>query len=121
MTDLNLEMYTVSSAATILDAAGKILSNRSRCVCVLEEDKVVGVFSQGDVLRALLNNISPYAPLTSVMKPSFWHLPQRDLHRALELVRKYLITMIPVIDKDFHILDIITLEQLIQAMELVER
>jgi CBS domain-containing protein len=121
MTDLDLDIYTVSSAATILDAAEKILSNRSRCVCVLEENKVVGVFSEGDVIRALLNDISPYAPLSSVVRPSFLHLPQRDLRRALELVRKHLVTMIPVIDKDFHILDVITLEQLIQAMELVER
>jgi CBS domain-containing protein len=121
MPDLDLDLYTVSSTATILDAAEKILSNHSRCVCVLQENKVVGVFSEGDVIRALLNDISPYAPLSSVVKPSFLHLPQRDLHRALELVRKHLITMIPVIDKDFYIQDVITLEQLIEAMELVNK
>jgi CBS domain-containing protein len=114
----DLESYTIASAATLLDAVEKILGNKSRCVCVLEEERVIGVFSEGDVMRALLKDTNPYAVLSAIVKPSFMYLQSENYPRALEIIRQHLITLIPVVDADFRLKKVITIGDVLSRMEL---
>jgi arabinose-5-phosphate isomerase len=105
----NLEDFSVRDGATMRDAIALIQKNNSRCVIVLGvEHKVVGVFSEGDVLRAILSGIDVHTPLKTLIKPSFRYLHKRDLVEARKLILGG-ITLVPVLDAEFRLVDVLTL------------
>jgi CBS domain-containing protein len=105
----HLRQFTVHQQSTMEDAIALIQTNDSRCVVVVRDDeKVVGVFSEGDVLRALLGGADIRTPLSKLTKPSFRYLKTRDLAAA----RKLLLSgfpLIPIIDDDFYLHDVVVL------------
>ena len=116
----NLDNFAIRDTATMHDAIALIQKNNSRCVVVLGvERKVVGVFSEGDVLRAILNGVDVHAPLKTLIRPSFRFLRSRDLAEARRLFFGG-ITLVPVIDAEFRLTDVLTLRDVFQE-ELATR
>ncbi len=106
----NLEKYCLREDRTIKEAVLAIQNNYSRCIVVLNsQQKVVGVFSEGDVLKAILNDINIFTPLKKVIKPSFHYLKEKDMSQAYSLIKKHGITLIPVISDSFRLKDVITI------------
>lgn len=92
------------------DAIALIQKNESRCVVVVgEHRKAVGVFSEGDVLRAILGGVDVHAPLRNLIQPSFRYLHTRDLAAARPLLLDG-ITLVPVVSHDFIVEDVLTLK-----------
>ena len=111
--------YYVNEDETIKEAMSVIRGNESRCVIVLNDaDKVVGVFTEGDILKAILKNININTPLKEVVKPTFHYINERDIKKALELIKEFGIILIPVIGKDFKLKDVITLSDVLERLEL---
>jgi CBS domain-containing protein len=105
-----LDMYRVSDSSTMHDAISVIQRNESRCAVVCRPDgKVIGVFSEGDVMRALLDGVQVRAPLRNLMRPSFTFFTSRDLEAARPLFLDGM-TLIPVVDQDFRLTSVITLQ-----------
>ncbi len=93
------------------EAIASIQRNESRCVVVIAKgDKVVGVFSEGDVLRAILAGVDVHTPLRTLLRPSFRYLRSADLAAARKLLITG-ITLIPVIDDEFRLQDVLTLKR----------
>ncbi len=114
----NLSVYCVNDNMIIKDAVLVIQNNLSRCCIVVNNsNKVVGMFSEGDVLRTIMEKMDIHASLKNAMKPSFFYLNSRDLAQASELVKKHGITLIPVIDNEFQLVDIITLFDVLDYLE----
>lgn len=112
-----LDEFWIHDSATAKDAIAMIQKNCSRCVVVVGVDqKVVGVFSEGDVLRAILAEVDLYTPLRSLVKPSFHYLRTRDLGAARKLLLSG-ITLIPVVDRDFRLQSCIVLEDVFKPDE----
>ena len=109
--------YTVAQSATLLDAAEVIERTRSRSAVVVEGEKVVGVISEGDILRALLHGVGVHAPLADFVSHSFKFMDTPDSERALELFKKFGISLVPVLDKDFRLTGVITLYETLNAMD----
>jgi CBS domain-containing protein len=116
----NLNYFTISATATLLDAIELIARNKARCVVVLAQDKVAGVLSEGDILRALLRGTSTCAVISQVLKPSFVYLQSVDLRKAFELFRRFLFTLIPVVDDELRLRDVITLQHVLEHVEFSE-
>jgi CBS domain-containing protein len=104
-----LSKYCIGHHSTVMNAIEIIQRNMIRCCIVLNEGKVVGVFSEGDVLRVILQDISLYTPLANVLKPSFQYLKSRDMAKATALVRKHGISLIPVVGENFELEGVVTL------------
>ena len=116
----DISKYCVDELQTIKEAVAVIHDNFSRCVVVLNADKsVIGVFSEGDVLRAVMNDMDIHTPLKKVVRPSFFYLTERDITKAYELVRKHGISLVPIVDDRFHLKDVITIFELIDHLALV--
>lgn len=113
-----LDQYTIASSSTLLDAIEKIQRNKSRCVFALCGEKVVGAVSEGDVMRALLKGVSVYTGLSDLINPSFAYLNERDIHRAFELVKVHHFAIIPIVDDDFKLNDVITLGDILAHTEI---
>ena len=118
----NLQSYCVKENQTVKEAISIIQGNLSRCVMVLsEKNKVVGAFSEGDALRTILQDIDIHSSLKKVINPSFRYLNNKDLTEAYELIKKYGITLIPVIDSDFNLKDIITIYDVLEQLDFNRR
>src|SRR5690242_3053807 len=115
-----LEKYCVNDKATIKDAISVIQGSFSRCAIVLNDNKkVTGVFSEGDVLRSILEDVDLFTPIKRVMKPSFKYMRDVNMAEACELFKKYGITLIPVIDNEFNLVNVITVFDIMDRMEIV--
>jgi len=116
---MDLSKYTVESSGTLLDAAQAIAANRSRCVIVMSGGRAVGVISEGDLVRALLRGTDIYSPMQSFIHHGISFLPERDMAQALELFRTRGISLIPILNDELGLADVITLQQLLNQVELV--
>lgn len=117
---MELSQYTVESSGTLLDAAQAIAANRSRCVIVMSGSKAVGIISEGDLVRALLRGVDLYSPMQSFIHHGISFLPDRDMALALELFRTRGISLIPILNNQLGLEDVITLQQLLAQVKLVD-
>ena len=113
----NYADYAVCHKGTLLDAAEVIEYTHSRSAVVIKNRKVIGIISEGDILRALLNGVGVHAPLATFFNHSFKFLSVPDKGRALELFRNFGISLIPVVDKDFRLTDVITLNEILNDLD----
>ncbi|MEO7083886.1 MAG: CBS domain-containing protein [Gemmatimonadaceae bacterium] len=114
----DLRYFTVDARGRLLDAAEAIARNRSRCVIVVDGDKVTGVISEGDLVRALLSGSDIHAPLGPFVQVGFKFLERRDLARALELMRVHGISLVPVLNEAFALSDVITLADVLASVSV---
>ena len=106
----DLKEFWIRESATMKEAIALIQKNNSRHVVVVgSNEKVVGMFSEGDVLRAILAGVDVHTSLRSLVRPSFRYLRSRDLDAARKLLVSG-ISLVPVIDADFRLQSVITLQ-----------
>ena len=114
MNDINL--FILDADNTLIDAANVISKNYARCVVVMQGDKVVGVLSEGDILRALIQNASTLSPIKTFVNHNFKMLTEKSILKAAEFIKEYGITLIPIVDKDLKLLDVITLQDVMDEL-----
>ena len=110
--------YTIPEGATLLDAVDVITRNHSRCAITISGDKVTGIISEGDIMRALLKGADIHAPLPDFTNPSFKFLKSRDLEAALALFLQHGISLVPVLNMDFALVDVILLRDVLEKATL---
>mgnify|MGYP001192640834 CR=1 FL=1 len=103
-----LRKHVIFSGGRIIDAIEAIRETRTRCVVVLEDSKVVGVISEGDIMRALLAGSDVHSSIEGWISRDFKFLSAPRPDKALELMHKYGITMVPVLDASFGLQDVLT-------------
>jgi CBS domain-containing protein len=110
----NLDIFVVHTDSTIKEVSNVIALNYSRCAIVTQMNgKVVGVVSEGDIIRSLLEDVSLYTPIGKIVRPSFRYLRERDVQKALELLRSIGITLLPIVDEEFVLQDVITVHDIL--------
>jgi len=113
--------FVVFEKQPIIEAVAVIQSNLSRCCVVLNESqKVIGVFSEGDVLRLILAGTDLYTPVKKVLKPSFHSLSTHDLAKAFNLVKKFGITLVPVLNETYELQSVITFHEIMEKVHFSE-
>ena len=95
--------------STLKDTAYFIAKNKSRCILIVKENRVMGIVSEGDLLRALIKSKDIYTPVNDFINVSFEFLTEHNLAKAWQLVLTKQITMVPVLSQDFRVESIITL------------
>ncbi|MES2828404.1 MAG: nucleotidyltransferase family protein [Bacteroidota bacterium] len=98
-------------ALKALDVLG---DNVSRTLFVVDNaNRLVGSLTDGDIRRGLLSGLEISDPIGSYMNTNFKFLKNSDDN--LELIRSYRraeINLIPLIDDDYHLLDVLDLKKL---------
>lgn len=117
----DMDVYCVADNSTLKDVVEKFENNKERVVFVINDiKKIIGVVSQGDIIRFLANGGEIYSETVKIMTSSFFYLSDYNLNRAYEIFRRKKITALPVIDNDFKLLDIITLDNIYDFLEKKE-
>ena len=105
----NLKKYIVKTNEKLNFVSEKILLNNSRTVFVEHNHKIIGVVTEGDILRALVRDDSLFLHAEDIMNKSFKFLQTKDEHLSKKLFKKFKITAIPILDEKMKIKDIIEL------------
>ncbi len=115
--------YIISQKMSLLDALRQINNIGSGPLCLFVEDetgKMVGTLTDGDVRRALIKGASLTDEVSIVMNREFNCLHRGidddvyHLHKQRELKMK----LVPVLDNEDHIIEIINLEQCITKLPI---
>ena len=109
----SLSSYIVPTNISILECANIISSLKTRAVLVSDyEMHIIGLISEGDIFRALLNNASIHALINPFFNKNFAFLEEEDFDikymKKLFLIDQY--TILPVLDKKMYLKDIYTLK-----------
>jgi len=115
---MEIKDYIVDVDGTLLDVAQTIDKNNSRCVIVIEATKVIGVISEGDLLRALLRGTDIHSPLRAFIQHGFVFLEENNLEDALPLFRSHGISLIPILDQSLVLQNVITLNEMLAHVTL---
>lgn len=112
-----LDNYVVSVDALLRDAIQSIDKNRSRCVIVINKDyKVLGVISDGDILRNILSGVDIYSPIRNSLNINFKFLHIYDKKAALEIIKSHGVSLIPILNENFILQDVITVDDLLMEV-----
>jgi len=116
-----LEKYCINESETLINAIERIDQNNMRSVFVIQKnEKVVGVVSQGDILRAIIMGSNLYVQVNKIMTTSFRYLKKKDIKEAIKLFKTNYFSLIPVLTDCFRLKDVILFTDLINILELHE-
>lgn len=115
---MNMERYCVNATYTIKEVLEQFESYNNRVAIVTNEsNKVIGVVSQGDILRALSSGVGLYTPVNQIIRNSFLHLYKRDMEKAYPIFKKTLISLLPIINEENELVDFITIGDIYEYLE----
>lgn len=110
--------YCVKQNYTIKEVIETIDESRNRNAIVLNDnDKVIGVISQGDIIRALCSGKNLYSNVEGIINNDFLYMNSLDMEQAYKLFRKLKITLLPVVDDDFKLQSVIVLDDIYKYLE----
>ncbi len=92
---------------TIEEAWSKIEENFHRSLIIVDNDKVVGTLSDGDLRKAILAKRLLSTPVREVMNINFVYIKPDQRNRAKKLLIERDIFLLPVVDDDLNLIDII--------------
>lgn len=118
LNNMDLERYCVSERYTIKEVLEQFESYNNRVAIVTSgSNKVIGVVSQGDILRALSAGQNLYTPVNQIIKNSFLHLYEKDMEKAYPIFKKKQISLLPVINQNNELIDFITIDDIYEYLE----
>jgi len=105
--------YIVDGNDTIENIISKILINNHRTVLVVNKKKVIGTISEGDVLRCLLVKKNLKSPANKIMNKAFKYIFfKKDLKKAKNIFTNFHVSIIPIVNKKFELLEVMTFRDL---------
>ena len=109
----NWEKVVLSPEHSVRDALAVINAEALRvCLVVNEEHHLLGVVTDGDIRRAILNNVALTQSVTTVMNPTpITVSAKRNRQQLLEIMREHSILSLPVVDDANKLIGLETWEQ----------
>ena len=100
--------FIIKANQTIEEAMFNISLNSSRCCVVISDnEKVIGIVSEGDIIRALLKGISIKSNVFKIMNRNFTFLEDTVEEDILEKKFKEGITLIPILNKNRELISVV--------------
>lgn len=102
---------------SVKEALKLLNKSKSEVLLVVDENnRLIGTVTDGDVRRALLENVSLSEPISKVMHKSPITLRESDYKSATEYMRQYGIKQIPVVNDTGEVADLILWEDIIYTV-----
>lgn len=114
---MRIKEFIVSPEDSINFVIEKILINNHRAVLVMNKKKVLGVISEGDILKALIYKKKLYTKAENIMNRSFKYLKFYDEKKLKKIFSEHLISLIPIVNNKLELSKIITLQQFLKKIK----
>jgi len=104
-----LSKVLVRKAISIRDAMKQLSASGMQILLIVDQNnKLCGTITDGDIRRALLNNMNLNGPIGRIVnkKPKFMYADEKK--GAAEFMKKYSVSYVPIVDRDGVIIDIIS-------------
>ena len=110
-----MKIHTISQSITLLEALSRIceLAPEPLVLFVLDENKrMVGTLTDGDYRRALIGGASVNDTIDKIMHRNFNYMKVEEIDDVKEIKRQkeLKMTLVPVLDREKHIVEVINLE-----------
>lgn len=102
----DLSDFLVGPTDSIHTAMEKITRNLHRVVIVVDGRVVVGTVSDGDIRRALLQEVLPIAPVEKIMNLNCKTTAETDPRLQRAALQRELQTVLPVVNEKNELIDI---------------
>lgn len=96
------DVWSINPDQTVLEALELMTDKGIGAVIVLENDKIVGIFSERDFARfsAKKGSLSLYIPVNELMTPAVFTVhPDQSIDECMALMTQKHIRHLPVVDK----------------------
>lgn len=114
----NYEAFCVSEDITIREVMETFESNNERVAVVCgSTGKVIGVVSQGDIIRALATGMNINCRVQQIIRSSFIYAREKDFEKVYKVFKAKKITLLPIVDNNFQLVDVITLDDIFRYLE----
>ena len=107
--------YIISQNSTLIIACDAISKNKSRCVLIENKKKIIGIVSEGDIIRAFLMGADINSRVKDYINLSFIFFNKKDLNKAKLIFKKKQITLIPILKDNMKLADLITLNDILES------
>jgi len=114
---MKLTDYIISFDEKTIDAIEKMQIFRTRDLLVQKNNKIIGTISEGDILRSLLKNKDLRNKIEDYANLNFKFIKIGDEKKASEIFIKERIFIVPVFDKKFNLVNIITLKNFLDGFK----
>lgn len=115
---METRIYTISSTATVFDALLAMCEGNTGAVLVTENEKIIGIFTERDYARdgEVKGRTAKDTIISDVMtKQMILIKPETTLEECAELMRKYRVRHLPVLEKD-RVIGMVSIRGLAEAL-----
>ena len=112
------KIYTVTSTASVFDALQVMCEANTGAVLITEEEKVVGIFTERDYAREgeVKGRSAKDTVISDVMTRQMVFIkPETSLQDCVELMQKYHLRHLPVLEKD-RVIGVVSIRGLAEAL-----
>jgi len=106
-----LDDFVVFSTDSVRVSMEKIERNRHRVVVVVDEGRVIGTVSDGDLRRAFLNNVLPISPVEKIMNINCRTTTVREPKKLQKIIQKEKVTVLPVVNDVNELIDVVLADE----------
>jgi CBS domain-containing protein len=113
-----VKIYTVPSSATVFDALLVMCEGNTGAVLVTEDEKIVGIFTERDYAREgeIKGRLAKDTIVGDVMTSQMVLIkPETTLEECAELMGKYHVRHLPVLDKD-RVVGVVSIRRLAEGL-----
>lgn len=110
----NLSKYIIKEDTYIIDVLNAININKEGFLIVVDDEcKVLGTITDGDIRRALLNNIKLDESIISIYQKNFKYVfVNEGIIKATKMMKNESIKFIPIVDDNKKLINILTKKQI---------
>lgn len=115
---MDLKNLCVNENDTVLSSISVIEKNHLRNVFVINNlNKIIGILSQGDIIRSIIQGVELHSRVGKIANESFIYLNNKDMDKAYKVFKSKNLAIIPVINKNFELVDVITIQDIYHYLE----
>jgi len=114
----NKEFFFINTSDSIQKAIQFIDKGAIQAVFILDEQKrLCGVVTDGDIRRAILNNVALTQSVSEIMNknPKFTKKGQLSRNAIFQRMLKDSIRQMPIVDQDGRVLEVVLMDEFIQS------
>jgi len=109
---MNKKVFTINPQSSLRDAINIMCDNNIGSLVVTKNNKVRGIITERDVMKCVAQGTIEHADeikISSVMTHYIYFVkPEDKVEKAIEIIRKYKIKKLPVLDNSERLVGIIT-------------